>query len=92
MCEFYYDPRSRKVQCGLNLIPKTCVLPHHDTFGKNWASNLRLLLSAAILLGIDERTGMLSDGSNWQVLGAGAVTLYRGGQTDVYKAGEAFSL
>lgn len=92
MCEYYYDPGRGVVEHGLNLVPNACVLPHHNTFGKNWAAELSKLLHNVTLLGIDERTGMLSDGSNWQVLGAGDVTLYRAGQADVYKAGEAFSL
>ncbi len=37
MCEFYYDPGTRRVVEGLNLVPNSLVLPHHNTFGKSWA-------------------------------------------------------
>ncbi len=95
MCQHYFDPSKRQVVDGLGLLPNTCVLPHHDTFGKNWAQQLATLLPNVVLLGIDERTGMLDDGEDgrkigWHVYGQGAVTLYRKGQPTVYKAGESF--
>ena len=95
MCQHYFDPGKRQVVEGLGLLPNTCVLPHHNTFGKNWAQQLATLLPNVVLLGIDERTGMLDDGEDgrkigWHVYGQGAVTLYRKGQHRVYKAGESF--
>ena len=95
MCQHYFDPGKRQVVEGLGLLPNTCVLPHHDTFGKNWAQQLATLLPNVVLLGIDERTGMLDDGEDgrkigWHVYGQGAVTLYRKGQPTVYNAGESF--
>ncbi len=94
LCQYYYDPGKRQLVEGLNLLPNTCVLPHHNTFGKNWAAQLSQLLPHAVLLGIDERTGMLDDeGSktSWHVYGQGAVTVYRKGQPTVYNAGSSFS-
>jgi len=92
MCEFYYDPNQGKIVEGLNLVPNAIVLPHHDTFGKSWASRL-LEISKAILIGIDEQTGMLDDGNQaWTVYGRGGVTLYRNHQIEVYEAGKVFSL
>ena len=95
MCQYYFDPGKRQVVEGLGLLPNTCVLPHHNTFGKNWAQQLTTLLPNVVLLGIDERTGMLDDGdggrkTSWQVYGQGAVTLYRDGQPTKYSAGESF--
>jgi len=94
MCEFYYDPGSGKVVEGLNLIPNSLVLPHHDTFGKRWAPKLLKEIPNVILLGIDEQTGMIDDGENnsWTVYGHGGVTLYRAGKVEAYKAGESFAL
>jgi cyanophycinase len=93
LCEHYYDPAGSQVVEGLNLVPNACVLPHHDTFGRRWAARLGELLPEAVLVGIDERTGMLGDGGGqWRVYGAGAVTLYRGGRTAVYGAGQSFAL
>ena len=95
MCQYYFDPARGQVVEGLELVPNACVLPHHNTFGKGWAPRLSRLLPDAVLLGIDERTGMLDDGDEgrkvgWRVYGQGAVTLYRKGQSKVYRTGESF--
>jgi len=94
MCEFYFDPGSGKVVDGLNLVPSSLVLPHHNTFGKNWAARLTKQIPDVTLIGIDEQTGMLNDGENnsWNVYGAGEVTLYRNGIVETYKAGKSFSI
>jgi cyanophycinase len=92
MCEFYYDPGRGQVVDGLNLLPNSIVLPHHNTFGKSWASRL-LEISKATLVGIDEQTGMLDDGAQaWTVYGRGSVTLYRNHKIEIYEAGKAFSV
>lgn len=95
MCQYYSDPRQGQVVEGLGLLSNSCVLPHHNTFGKRWAPLLSEELPNAALLGIDEGTGMLDDGDagrkrGWRVYGQGAVTIYRGGKPTVYRAGEAF--
>jgi cyanophycinase len=91
LCEHYYDPFKSKLMPGLNLIPNACVLPHHNSSGKNWAAQLSERLPQAILIGIDEQTGMINNAGHasttaatglasaqreWKVYGAGAVTLY----------------
>jgi cyanophycinase len=92
MCEFYYDPSQGKVVEGLNLVPNAIVLPHHNTFGKSWASRL-LEISRVTLIGIDEGTGMIDDGAQtWTVHGGGNVTLYRNDQIETYEVGKSFSL
>lgn len=95
MCQYYFDPGKRQIVPGLNFVPNTCVLPHHNTFGKGWARQLTQLLPTAVLLGIDERTGMIDDAANdkkseWTVYGQGAVTTYRHGKPTVYNAGKSF--
>jgi cyanophycinase len=94
MCEFYFDPSSGNVVDGLNLVPNSLVLPHHNTFGKNWAPRLTKEIPGVILLGIDEEAGMIDDGkdNSWTVYGRGEVTLYRNGQIETYKTRESFSL
>jgi len=94
MCQFYYDPSAGHVHEGLNLVPNSLVLPHHNTFGKSWAPKLLKKIPNVTLIGIDERTGMLNDGENnsWNVYGAGEVMLYRNGQIETYQAGKAFSV
>ena len=92
ICEFYYDPSRGQVIEGLNLVPNSLVLPHHNTFGRSWASRL-LEISRVTLIGIDEGTGMLDDGAGrWTVYGAGNVTLYRNQEVEIYEAGKAFSV
>lgn len=90
LCEHYYDPYEGKLLDGLNLLGNICILPHHNRFGKSWASKLRSLISQATLLGIDEQTGMINDADDgaWTVYGAGGVTLYRGEQIKVHGRGE----
>jgi cyanophycinase len=92
LCEYYYDPGRGKVERGLNLVPEACVLPHHNTFGKNWAGKLKALLPGVTLLGIDEHTGMLAEDGEWRVLGGGEVTLYRGEKTETYDLEGTFKL
>ncbi len=93
MCEFYYDLNQGQVVSGLNLIPNSLVLPHHNTFGKSWTSRL-LEVPHLTLIGIDERTGIVDDGSSktWSVLGQGEATLYRNTQIEAYQTGNSFSL
>jgi len=95
MCQYYFDPGKGHVVEGLGLLPNTYVLPHHNTFGKGWAARLTNLLPNALLLGIDEQTGMLDDDQEgkkvgWRVYGKGAVTLYRNGHSTVYRSGSTF--
>jgi cyanophycinase len=95
LCQYYYDPAKRRIVEGLDFVPNTCVLPHHNTFGKNWANQLGQLLPHAVLLGIDERTGMLDDAeggkkTGWRVYGQGSVTVYRSGKPTVHTTGQTF--
>ena len=96
LCEHYYDPDEKNILDGLGLIPDGCILPHHDTFGKNWAPELAQRLPGAVLIGIDEQTGMLNDGPDgrWQVYGAGTrgVTLYRNKRRMHFTPGMHFDL
>ncbi len=94
LCEHYYDPFKDEVFKGLGLIARCCVLPHHNTFGQQWAAKLAELLPDTILVGIDERTGMLNDGpdSHWQVYGRGVVTLYRGSEVEHFGPRQPFGL
>lgn len=95
LCQHYYDPAKRRIVEGLGFVPNTCVLPHHNTFGKNWAHQLAQLLPDAALLGIDERTGILDDADGgkkigWHVYGQGGVTVYGKAKPTVYMAGQTF--
>ncbi len=90
LCEHYFDPSVGVIRKGLNLLPNAAVLPHHDSFGKNWAPMLSEKLPDAILIGIDEETGFLNDGpaTEWTVCGKGAVTIYRPEGRAVFHSGQ----
>ena len=94
LCEHYYNPEERITVKGLNFVPNACVIPHHNTFGQRWASDLAKTLPGVVLVGIDEQTGTLDDGlrGEWNVYGLGAVTLYRNGKSSAYHPGETFGL
>ena len=94
LCQHYYDPGERKVFPGLDYVHSACVIPHHNTFGKGWTARLAVLLPDDVLIGIDERTGMIDDGgeNGWKVYGQGNVTLYQEGESVIYQPGEVFQL
>lgn len=94
MCEFYYDPSAGRVHEGLNLVPNSLILPHHNTFGKGWAPKLSKKIPDVTLVGIDEQTGMIDDGNAnpWTVYGGGAVTLYRKEEVTIHQTGKPFSV
>lgn len=92
LCAHYWDPYAGELLPGLGLVPAACVLPHHNGFGASWAPRLAPRLPGVALLGIDERTGVIcSDGSQWQVYGPGAATVYNNGQATVYGPGAVFT-
>lgn len=92
--EHYYDPQTQDIVPGLNLLPRLCVLPHHSTFGRNWAARLMTLLRDSILVGIDEETGLLNDGpqGRWQPYGKGWVTVYRNRRSEQIRSGATVAL
>lgn len=94
LCENYYDPVGAQVMKGLGLIGGICVLPHHNTFGRDWAPRLLQLLPNIILVGIDEETGIINDtsGGRWRVFGKGASTIYRDGQIEKHISPQGFVL
>src|SRR5262249_30700938 len=51
LCAYYYDPHGQQVVEGLGLLKDSCVLPHHNTFGSNWAVRLAALLPSTTLIG-----------------------------------------
>jgi cyanophycinase len=93
LCQYFFEPATRKLKKGLGLLPNTCVLPHHNMFGKGWVERLTNQLPTMVILGIDERTAMIDDGTggkrrDWNVYGQGTVTRYRNGIPTVYNAGQ----
>jgi len=73
------DSTRRRPSEALGLVPGCAVLPHFDTFGERWIPSAQRELGADVLLvGVDERTAALWDGTAWSASGSGAVTLIRG--------------
>lgn len=95
VCGHLYDPYQRKLIAALNLLEDTCFLPHYNSFGRDWAAVLRQQLPGSLLIGVDERTGLLNDGpeGSWQVYGTGSAVLHpAGGEARTYRQGEIFHL
>lgn len=93
LCQHLYDPELGRTVPGLDLVPNACVIPHHNNFGGSWAPRLASVIPDAILVGIDEQTGILSDpAGTWTVYGAGRVTLYQNGSAHTYARGESLKL
>jgi cyanophycinase len=96
LCERYFDPERGELLAGLGLVLGACVLPHHNSFGARWAPRLLAESPGLTLLGIDESTAMIAEQAAargpWRVYGPGAVTVYRGGATRRYAAGEVLQL
>lgn len=90
LCSHYFDPHREGISAGLGLVPHSCVLPHHNRFGRRWAARLQEEMPQATLIGIDEETALLteSDPGHWRVCGGGSVTLYRRGGREHYGDGD----
>jgi cyanophycinase len=74
---------------ALGLVPGAGILPHYDRLGSERAG---VLLTAAppglTILGIDEDTVIFAVGGAASVLGAGTVTVWRGGRATVRRTGD----
>ena len=90
LSEYFYDPQADRIEAGLNLLPKTCVIPHYSTAGSRWVRYLQSRLLKTIIIGIDEQTGLINDAATggWTVYGAGRVVLHTGDHRRFYGAGD----
>jgi cyanophycinase-like exopeptidase len=68
------DRTKRRPRPAFGVVPGTAVLPHYDAFGQRWIESARDAAPGLVLLGLDERTAAVWDGS-WRVAGRGAVTV-----------------
>ncbi|HEX6488306.1 MAG TPA: Type 1 glutamine amidotransferase-like domain-containing protein, partial [Candidatus Dormibacteraeota bacterium] len=68
----------RKEETALAVVPGTAVLPHYETFGQRWVPSARSALPGAVLLGIDERSAAVWNGSGWAAVGPGRVVIWTG--------------
>ena len=66
----------RRAVPALGVVPRTAVLPHYERFGKRWEeSDIADRPADLVLLGLDEKTAAVWDGTHWTAHGAGAVTV-----------------
>jgi cyanophycinase len=93
LCGRFFDPETQEIIAGLNLLRQVCLIPHQNTFGKDWAARLTPSSPETIFIGIDEQTGIIDDGPDgkWTVYGKGAVTLYAKGRMVIMERGETFA-
>jgi cyanophycinase-like exopeptidase len=79
---------------GLGYVRGLAVFPHYDeSVRRRWQANLAGVAPADIgYLGLDERTGVISDGNEWLVAGEGAAYWFAPGSEDpaVVANGERF--
>ncbi|HEV8421371.1 MAG TPA: Type 1 glutamine amidotransferase-like domain-containing protein [Actinomycetota bacterium] len=79
---------------GLGFFPKLFLGPHWDALNA-YVPGLQELFIAAVppghrLLAIDERTAMVGDGREWQVMGRGGASLMDGGAWQTFRPGQGF--
>jgi hypothetical protein len=67
-------------------VPETVVVPHYERFGPRWTVDGE---PGLVVLGVDERTAAIWNGSGWRAAGAGAVTVVREDLARVFPAGSA---
>ena len=92
LLERWPDHRRRRHAPGIGVVPGVALIPHFDTFGAGWVESALAGASEAVaaLLGVDERSACLWDGSRWLSTGPGAVTLIdTRGTAARFEAGEA---
>ena len=75
------DPRGGAYTVGLGLVPGLAIFPYHGRAADHLRErSVDLLARDAVLVGIDEQTALVRTGdAPWEVMGAGAVTVYRKG-------------
>jgi cyanophycinase-like exopeptidase len=79
---------------GLRLFPKLFLGPHWDALNA-YVAGLQELFVGAVppghrLLAIDERTAVVGDGTQWQVMGKGGASLLDEGTWQTFRPGESF--
>lgn len=78
---------------GLGLLPRVIIAPHFDRMNEARLRGYRDGIPANyVMLGVDEHTAAVGDGSRFEVMGRGAVTVFRGEDSTRYSVGEQFVL
>jgi cyanophycinase len=82
LCDPMVDPRGGAYTVGLGLATGLAVFPYHGTAADHLRErSIDLLPPDAVLVGVDEQTALVREaGGQWEVVGAGSVTVYRRGE------------
>jgi cyanophycinase-like exopeptidase len=80
---------------GVRMFPGVQLAPHWDGLNR-YVPGLQAMFIAAVppgrtLVAIDERTAMVGDGADWQVIGVGAASIRRNGEWRTFRAGQSFT-
>ncbi|HET9346203.1 MAG TPA: Type 1 glutamine amidotransferase-like domain-containing protein [Candidatus Limnocylindrales bacterium] len=69
---------------GLGFVPGVAVFPHYEeSRRRSWQANLETIAPAGLgYLGLDERTGVISDRDEWVVAGEGSAYWFAPGMAD----------
>lgn len=74
------DSRGGAFTVGLDLLPSITVIPRYNSWSEDkWHRTVKLAPRGMTVLGIDERTAAVWDGSSWSIHGSGSVTVHRDG-------------
>jgi cyanophycinase len=73
---------------GFDLVPGVTVVPHFDEIPGALSRSIHALAGKHLMVaGIEANTALVKNGSQYEVLGAGGVTLWRGSSKMRYTAG-----
>ena len=80
LCTHMVDSRGGAFTVGLDLLDGMTVIPRYNKWSEDkWHRTVRLAPTSLVVAGIDERTALIWDGTEWSVAGEGTVTVYSGG-------------
>jgi cyanophycinase len=87
----YPGDTRRRCKPALDLVPHVAVAPHFETFGHRWVDSVLQDPPAEdlVVLGIDERSAAVWDGSAWTARGPGQITVVSRNDRHVYASGSA---
>jgi cyanophycinase len=90
------DDVAQIIKPGLGTFRRLLFGPHWDTVD-GWIPGTTAFITDLVgpgetLVGLDERTAMVGDGTDWEVVGAAAIHVYRDGDWSRHSAGSTFRL
>jgi cyanophycinase len=81
-------------QPGLGMFPHAWLGPHWDMLDRYTPGLVQFIVDSIppqdVLVGVDEKTAIVGDGREWQVVGQGAVQVFAGGEQRTYDSGSSF--